>query len=233
MNIFKVIAGLTIHSGLLLLTAKQAHPRRHVLAAQPERFKAFKFKAADLKLMGVEKADDLGMYEVTGTTQFKVGEVIGFAGDVNKQLLEFLAPAGDEPEPAKNTQADNTDAAEKQAALHAAIFTAIGQLDPSNPEHFANGKPVRDAVSKIVGKKFKATDLDAAFADYQAAGAKLPTANFGQDVVDALIALDTEDDNVSPRREVIAQMVGREVSAEELTAAIDHLNAKDAGAGAE
>lgn len=231
MNIFKVITGLTIHSGLLLLTAKQAAPRRHVLDAQPVRLKAFKFKAADITLMGVEKTDNLGMYEVIGTTQFKAGEVIGYAGDVNKTLLELLAPAGDEPKPAQKTDDDEQKNADK-AALHAEIITAIGQLDTANPEHFENGKPLREAVSKVIGKKIKAADIEAAWAAFLEAAKTAKPKLVAEDLRTALLALDDEDDNnyeadtVTPKREVLAQMVGRDVSSEELAAAIEILNAE-------
>lgn len=237
MNIYTVVKTLTLTAGLLLLTAKQAQPRRHVLVAQPVRFKAFKVKKSDIELMGVEKSDELGIYEVTGTTQFKVGEVIGYVGDANKQLLQFIAPAGEKAEQEKQASDNGGKSEVDTGVLYAEIRQAIAKLDKNNPEHYAGDKPLRAAVINVLGKKIKAADLDAAFAGFVPAPVNPAVPGIAEDVLAALKQLDAENDSnyeadgETPKLSVIAGIVGREVSAEELAAAIDYLNAQDAAAG--
>lgn len=59
--------GITIASGILLLTAAQGNARAHALANLGE-----------------------GLYEIRQPVQFKHGEVIGYDGDINKTLLERI-----------------------------------------------------------------------------------------------------------------------------------------------
>jgi len=69
MKTFEVIAreGVTFHSGILLLTPEQAKARPRVL---------------------IPLGDDL--YEIKQPTQFKLGEVLGYDGDVSKDMLKFI-----------------------------------------------------------------------------------------------------------------------------------------------
>lgn len=61
--------GVTIHSGILALSADQSRRRRHLLTDLGE-----------------------GLFEVVQQIQFKQGETFGYDGEVNKALLQKINP---------------------------------------------------------------------------------------------------------------------------------------------
>lgn len=69
MNRFKTIAVTNLHTGIVELSRAQAVVRERSLRNLEGDF-----------------------YEITGPIQFKVGEEIGFDGEVNKRLLEEIRP---------------------------------------------------------------------------------------------------------------------------------------------
>ena len=73
MRRFKTIAPTTLHGGIVELTRSQALPRERSL----------RHLEGDL-------------YEVRGMIQFKVGEIIGLRGEVNKRLLQSIDPLEEE-----------------------------------------------------------------------------------------------------------------------------------------
>ena len=248
MNIYKVNKTLSLFTGLLLLTNKLADPRQHALSAQPVRAKALNLTADDLKNMGAESADDLCVYEIIAPVQFKVGQVIGLAGDVNKATLALIAPAGEQPAPEKTAVIIEADRA---------ICAAIAKLEQGNSSHWTTqGKPELAALSALVGRKVTGKERDAAFAFMTAANDGIPPAFhapagwaavanltppeaptvIADDLRTALANLDLADDDnydadgVTPKLELIASFCAREVSAAELDAALSVLDAEQAPA---
>jgi len=232
MNIYKVHKTLSLFAGLLLLTSKLANPRQHALSAQPVRAKALNLTADDLKNMGAESADDLCVYEIIAPVQFKVGQVIGLAGDVNKATLALIAPAGEQPAPEKTAVI---------SAADPAIIAAIAKLERGNTSHWTtHGKPELAALSALVGRKVTGKERDAAFAAYQPTEVGLTPpealpetpAVIADDLRAALAHLDPADDDnydadgVTPKLELIASFCAREVSAAELDAALSVLDAE-------
>lgn len=228
MNIYRVSKLLSLFTGLLLLTSKQAAPRQHALSAQPVRVTALHLTADDLKNMGVESADELGVYEIIAPVQFKAGEILGLAGDVNKTTLELIAPAGEQPAPEKTAVTIESDPA---------IFEAIAKLEPGNTSHWTTqGKPELAALSALVGRKVTGKERDAAFAAYRPAVSDVTPpvapAVIADDLRAVLIAIDPDDDENfdnetgTPKLELVSSFCKREVSAAELSAALDVLESE-------
>ena len=245
MNIYKVQKTLSLFAGLLLLTNKLSDPRQHALSAQPVRAKALNLTADDLKNMGAENADDLCVYEIIAPVQFKVGQVIGLAGDVNKATLALIAPAGEQPTPETTVVT---------SAADPVIIAAIAKLERGNTSHWTTqGKPELAALSALVSRKITGKERDAAFAQYQLGrelllitslrDAVFPAhqadvtlaeapAVIADDLRAALANLDPADDDnydadgVTPKLELIASFCAREVSAAELDTALSVLDAE-------
>lgn len=74
MQRYKVLDTISLHTGILDLTEAQATPRKDALISLGE-----------------------GLYEIIKPVEFKAGEIIGYDGDINRDLTEKLLPAEEAP----------------------------------------------------------------------------------------------------------------------------------------
>lgn len=105
MNLYRVISKpIRLHAGKLKLNENQLAPRKHLLS--PE--------AGDV-------------FEIISPVEFKVGELIGYDGEVNKALLQGLEP----------------------------IILKAEAIEPAPVSEEAAPKPAETAAGKKWGKKAK------------------------------------------------------------------------------
>jgi len=239
MNIFKIIKALALHTGILLLTASQAKPRKNVLNKLPTLVKTLKLSADDLALLTGNNADtELALYELTGQTQFKIGECIGYSGDINKLQATFLQTAAEALAPPPTAPVKT--AAKPDAAPDPELVALMAHITPEQLN--AKGVPDKAAVIALLGRKVSAADIAAAWAAHQAAsqlpaGASTVDAAL-QDVINAVLSLDIDDDNNyaedggTPKLEIIAGIVGRNITDAELQAALDEIERQPTNDGA-
>lgn len=127
-----ISASARLNIGVLVLNKGQAHPRRH-----------------NLKALGKDR------FEIVSPVEFKVGEVIGYEGDLPKALATVMIDeAAAKKEAAKKEKAE----AAKKAKVLEALEAEIKALE----DDLSNAKDM-DVSLEIEAK------LDAKVAEYEAA----------------------------------------------------------------
>lgn len=227
MKIYNIIKALFITTGILLLTAAQAKPRANVLKKLDTKLKSLKLSAEELAFITRgNDAADLAVYELTGATNFKVGERIGYMGELNKAQAMHLQTAAAALAPAP---AEKPASPPAPAEPDPELIALMAQVTPDMLND--KGTPDKAKVNELAGRKYKAADIEAAWAAHAAANPPTPAGagadnDVPQDLIDAITGLDIEDDNnydedgATPKLEVIAGLVGREITAEQLQAAL-------------
>lgn len=226
MNIFQITSPAKLHEGLLILNEDQARRRNHLLVKQSAKVKSFKLDADELAFITPEKGE-LAVYKLIGDTMFKAGERIGYDGELNKAMAALLKPVSE----VENATAEALEEAEPDPTL----VMAIAELDPNNSAHFnTHGKPELKILEGLLKRKVTGKERDAAHAYYQAHGApdsQELEATIADDLLEALTMLDDNDDDSyeedgTPKLAVISNLVGREVTADELEAALTVIEAQ-------
>ena len=151
MNIYKVLVTLTLLSGLLLLTPAQARRREYVIKKVNEE----EININDLNFPEDFDIENKQLYRLTGKTQFKVGEIIGFDGELSKTTVQNLT----------NIKEIESEENEK---IDPELVNAIGMLDPNKEGDFSeSGKPELKLLKDFLKRKITAAERDAAFEEFK------------------------------------------------------------------
>jgi len=201
MNIYLVTGVLNIHSGLLLLNNDQANRRNHVLVKQSTKVPSLKLSDEEQQFLKEGDDNPLAVYKLIGSTQFKIGEKIGYDGELNKATSTMLTLVVE--------VVDQQESQEQEPVVDEALVNAIVELDPENPAHFANnGKPEIKVLAGLLDRKVSGKERDDAFKVF----------NQRQDeIITAIGALEKEnddhwdEDNV-PNLSVVSEMIGYSIS---------------------
>ncbi len=153
MNIYKVLVSLKLLSGLLLLTPAQARRREYVI----EEINENDIHIKDLNLPEDFDVENRQPFRLTGPTQFKAGEVIGYDGQLSKITAQSLTDIGEiEKEESKTEKIDPE------------LVNAIGMLDTGKEGDFSeSGKPELKALKNLLNRKINAAERDAAFEEFK------------------------------------------------------------------
>lgn len=203
MQEFEVTANaVTIHSGVVGMSKKQASRRRH--HTKP-----------------VEGED--GLYRVIHPFQFKRGEHFRYDGEPNKVLLTDLADldAGDET-PTSSRPSDTE-------ALAAAIVGAIRGLDVNVSGNFTRGGSPQVAVlEKVLGYDITAGERDAAWKVASVPVENPPAPDRVPAIQEAIGVLDADnaehfDEDGMPNPKAVNELLEFDVTDEEVAAAAELL----------
>lgn len=226
MNIFQITSPATLRDGLLILNDDQARRRKHLLVKQSAKVKSFKLDADELAFITPKKGE-LAVYKLIGDTMFKAGERIGYDGELNKAMAALLKPVTEVEETAEDEAED----------IDVALVNAIAELEPGNSAHFTTqGKPELKILAGLLKRKVTGKERDAAFAYFNEHGMIEATDEkndtVAPDLLGALQQLsdsgidDDYEDDGTPKLDIVSGLTGREVSADELEAALASIEVK-------
>jgi len=134
MKTYEMIGLVTLHSGIVKLTDKQAKGRAH------------KLEPVDGKK---------GLYRLIGPNQFKAGQVIGYDGEIPK-VHAHLAEDAAKSEGKKSRAGGN-----KHVPSLDEFREAFGKLDPGNEDHRTkDGLPDVKALESVGGLKVTSKQRD-------------------------------------------------------------------------
>lgn len=171
MKVYKTIGILDFSWGLFLLTEHQAAARAHALKQVDDvDLEDLEIDPEALLLFDEDSIDGLGLYETLRPVQFKVGEVFGYAGQLDAVRRELLQPAAVTPvaDETVETDDDPSDEALQHDAFIIRLQGVIGELEDNNPDHWTeSGKPEVKALKAKTGEKVSAADRDEAWAAYR------------------------------------------------------------------
>ena len=174
---------LTVNPGMVVkLTAEQYRRRRHLLEPRPvEGYEGevpnpvpTGYNQAGLAVFDVDLEPDYrAPFNVTAQAQFKIGEILGVEGDLDKRRVVDL----EDPETgaavtieAIRAGVSGTPAEDLAAEDLEALVEAIGGLVPEDKGHFTrDGKPDAKVLSEITGFRVSAAVRDAAWDAHKAA----------------------------------------------------------------
>jgi len=217
MNIYLVTGVLNVHTGLLLLNKDQAKRRNHVLVKQTDSIKSLKLNDEEQAFIDAGEDNPLAVYKLIDSTQFKVGEKIGYDGGLNKVLASLLKPVAEIEETTDEKVATEIDEL---------LVNAIIELDVENAAHWTTqGKPEIEILKGLLKRKVSGKERDAAFA------VCIDRQEVLIETIGMLIPESDEwtEDN-KPNLDVISKFVGREVSQKECDLAYqEYLVAQDSG----
>lgn len=129
---------IALHTGMLDLTRSQAEPRLGNLEGHA---------LVKVHAKGHPKADVRGRYAIVGTVQFKVGEIIGFEGEVPKVYANAMVDL-DAIETAKPAAVQNEEAQAAAAAAarqHNELVAAMTGITGDDQQNIA-----LDALVKLL-----------------------------------------------------------------------------------